>query len=94
MKPIFFSTHISFAFTKTHMKRAERLFAIYKLLKVKPRTIQQLLLHFRNNDVSVSERQLQRDVNALTELVNDKHETMVVETQTNNKKIYAISVRQ
>jgi predicted DNA-binding transcriptional regulator YafY len=75
------------------MKRAERLFAIYKLLKVKSRTIQQLLLHFKNNGVEVSERQLQRDVNALAELVNDKHETMVVETQTNNKKIYAISVR-
>jgi predicted DNA-binding transcriptional regulator YafY len=75
------------------MKRAERLFAIYKLLKVKPRTIQQLLLHFKNNGVEVSERQLQRDVSALTELVNDKHEIMEVETQTNNKKIYSISVR-
>ncbi len=75
------------------MKRAERLFTIYKLLKVKSRTIQQLLLHFKNNGVEVSERQLQRDVIALIELVDDKQESMIVETQSNNKKIYSISVR-
>ena len=43
--------------------------------------------------IYVSERQLQRDLNSLSDLVNDKNETLEITTEHNNKKKYKISVR-
>jgi hypothetical protein len=75
------------------MGRAERFFIIYKQLKRKPQSINQLLSHCRACGYEVSERQLQRDMVSLSELVNDRNEWMEATTETNNKKVYRVVVR-
>lgn len=75
------------------MGRAERFFIIYKQLKRKPQSINQLLMHCRGCGYEVSERQLQRDMVSLCELVNDRNEWIETTTETNNKKVYHIVVR-
>ncbi len=75
------------------MGRAERFFIIYKQLKRKPQSINQLLLHCRACGYEVSQRQLQRDMVSLSELVNDRNEWIETTTETYNKKVYRIVVR-
>ena len=74
------------------MGRAERFFIMYKQLKRKPQSIIQLLSHCRASGYEVSERQLQRDMVSLCELVNDRNEWIKTTTETNNKKVYRIVV--
>ena len=75
------------------MGRAERFFIIYKQLKRKPLSIVQLLAHCQSCGYEVSERQLQRDMVTLCDLVNDRNEWIETTTETNNKKVYRIVVR-
>ena len=73
--------------------RAERFFIIYKRLKQKSQCIIDLMNYCHSCGIYVSERQLQRDLNSLSELVNNKTETFEITTEHNNKKRYKISVR-
>jgi predicted DNA-binding transcriptional regulator YafY len=75
------------------MGRAERFFIIYKQLKRKPQSITQLLMHCCACGYEVSERQVQRDMVSLCELVNDRNEWIESTTETNNKKVYRVVVR-
>jgi predicted DNA-binding transcriptional regulator YafY len=75
------------------MGRAERFFIIYKRLKRKPQSIAQLLSYCKSCGMEVSERQLQRDMVSLCELINDKNEHIEIITHANNKKVYRLVVR-
>ena len=72
--------------------RAERFFIIYKRLKQKPQSIIELMNYCHSCDILISQRQLQRDLICFSELINDKTEFLEIITESNNKKIYRISV--
>ena len=74
--------------------RAERFFIIYKRLKYKSQSINELLNYCHSCDIQVSERQLQRDLSCFSEIINDKTEFLEIITEANNKKRYKISERQ
>lgn len=73
--------------------RAERFFIIYKRLKYKSQSINELLNYCHSRDIQVSERQLQRDLSCFGEIINDKTEFLEIITEANNKKRYKISER-
>lgn len=75
------------------MSRAERFFIIYKRLKRKPQCVAQLLSYCKSCGMEVSERQLQRDMVALCDLINDRDEYIEVIAEANNKKMYRLVVR-